>query len=79
MLREIVRRSARLLGPTLASAQTVPEIATIAFASTVLLIMEDANGQPLSLGSGFLVADSIIAGNLHVVEGAVRGYANLVR
>jgi len=40
--------------------------------------MEDANGQPLSLGSGFFVRDGEIASNLHVVEGAARGYAKLV-
>ena len=40
--------------------------------------MEDANGQPLSLGSGFFVKDDQIATNLHVVEGAARGYAKLV-
>ncbi len=40
--------------------------------------MEDANGQPLSLGSGFFVRDGQIASNLHVVEGAARGYAKLV-
>jgi S1-C subfamily serine protease len=40
--------------------------------------MEDANGQPLSLGSGFFVRDGAIATNLHVVEGAARGYAKHV-
>lgn len=40
--------------------------------------MEDTNGQPLSLGSGFFVGDGQIATNLHVVEGATRGYAKLV-
>jgi S1-C subfamily serine protease len=40
--------------------------------------MEDANGQPLSLGSGFFVRDGEIASNLHVIEGASRGYAKLV-
>ena len=40
--------------------------------------MEDANGQPLSLGSGFFVRDDQIATNLHVAEGAARGYAKLV-
>ena len=59
------------------SAQTAQEIAKKAFGSTVLLVMEDANGQPLSLGSGFFVRDGEIASNLHVVEGAVRGYAKL--
>src|SRR5712692_5035457 len=59
-------------------AQTVQEIAKKAFGSAVLLVMEDGNGQPLSLGSGFFVRDGEIASNLHVVEGAARGYAKLV-
>jgi len=67
-----------LFGPSSAHAQTAQEIARKAFASTVLLVMEDSNGQPLSLGSGFLVRDGAIASNLHVVEGAARGYAKLV-
>ena len=40
--------------------------------------MEDANGQPLGLGSGFFVRNGQVATNLHVVEGAARGYAKLV-
>ena len=63
---------------TVATAQTPQQIAQKAFRSTVLLVMEDANGQLLSLGSGFFVGDSQIATNLHVVEGAARGYAKLV-
>jgi len=59
-------------------AQTAQEIAKKAFRSTVLLVMEDANGQTLSLGSGFFVRGGEIASNLHVVEGAARGYAKLV-
>ena len=59
-------------------AQTAQEIAKKAFGSTFLLVMEDANGQPVSLGSGFFVRDGEIASNLHVVEGAARGYAKLV-
>src|SRR5438093_13083764 len=46
-----------LVGATLAHAQTAQEIARKAFGSTVLLVMEDANRQPLSLGSGFFVRD----------------------
>jgi S1-C subfamily serine protease len=61
-----------------AYAQTAQEIARKAFTSTVLLVMEDANGQPLSLGSGFFVRGGEVATNLHVVEGAARGYAKLV-
>ena len=66
------------LGTTAAYSQTPQEIARKAFASTVLLVMEDRNGQPLSLGSGFLVATGEIVSNLHVVEGATKGYAKLV-
>ena len=61
-----------------AHAQTAQEIAKEAFRSTVLLVMEDGNGQPLSLGSGFFVRDTEIGTNLHVIEGAARGYAKLV-
>lgn len=64
--------------PCTVSAQTPQEIARKAFGSTVLLVMEDANGQPLSLGSGFFVRDGEVASNLHVVEGAARGYAKIV-
>nr|MBA3966986.1 serine protease [Nitrospirales bacterium] len=67
-----------LVGANSSNAQTAQEIAKKAFSSTVLLVMEDANGQPLSLGSGFFVRGGEIASNLHVVEGAARGYAKLV-
>ncbi len=67
-----------LLGTNAAQAQSAQEIAKRAFASTVLLVMEDANGQPLSLGSGFFVRASEVASNVHVVEGAARGYAKIV-
>lgn len=67
-----------LLGVSTAQAQNVQEIAKRAFGSTVLLVMEDANGQTLSLGSGFFVRDGVIASNLHVIEGAASGYAKLV-
>lgn len=40
--------------------------------------MEDANGQPLSLGSGFLVRDGEIASNLHIIEGASQGYVKFI-
>lgn len=67
-----------LVGATSAHAQTAQEIAKKAFGSTVLLVMEDANGQPLSIGSGFFVRDGEVASNLHVVEGAARGYAKII-
>lgn len=59
-------------------AQTPQEIAKRAFESVVLLVMEDSNGQPLSLGSGFFVREGVIVSNLHVIEEASRGYAKLV-
>jgi S1-C subfamily serine protease len=58
--------------------QTPQEIAQKAFKSTVLLVMEDSNSQPISLGSGFFVSDVEVASNLHVVEGAARGYARIL-
>ena len=54
------------------------DIAKQAFPSVVMLVMEDDNGQPLSLGSGFFVREDIVATNLHVVEGAAGGYAKIV-
>ncbi len=65
-------------GISAAKAQTVQQVARKAFGSTCLLVMEDANGQPLSLGSGFFIRDGEIASNLHVIEGAASGYARLV-
>ena len=67
-----------LSGASSAHAQTAQEIAKKAFDATVLIVMEDANGQPLSLGSGFFVRPGEIASNVHVVEGAARGYAKPV-
>ena len=61
-----------------ANAQGPQQIAKKALVSTVLLVMEDANGQPLSLGSGFFIRNGQVATNLHVVKGASRGYAKLV-
>jgi hypothetical protein len=52
--------------PTLAAQATAaPQsgrlIAQRASASVVLLTMSDANGQPISLGSGFFVTEDVIA------------------
>lgn len=59
-------------------AQTGREVARRAFPSVVLLVMQDENGQPLSLGSGFFVTDGVVATNLHVVSGASSGRAKIV-
>ena len=67
-----------LCGITESNAQSPQQIAKKVLTSTVLLVMEDANGQPLSLGSGFFIRNNQVATNLHVVKGASRGYAKLV-
>ena len=59
-------------------AVTAQEIAKKAFKSTVLIVMEDNRGQPMSLGSGFFVRNGEIVSNLHVVKGASRGYVKIV-
>lgn len=59
-------------------SQTAQEIAKKTFPSVVLLVMEDENKQPVSLGSGFFVSDNIIATNAHIIEGANNGYAKLI-
>jgi S1-C subfamily serine protease len=53
------------------------EIAKRSLPSVVLLVMEDSHGQPLGMGSGFLVAPGMVATNAHVVGKAARGYAKL--
>ena len=58
--------------------QSARDIARVAFKSVVLLEMNDSNGQPLSLGSGFFVSNGIIATNAHVIEGASSGTAKLI-
>ncbi len=61
-----------------ARADNARDIAKKAFSSVVMLVMEDNTGQPFSLGSGFFVKESVVATNLHVVAGAVKGYAKIV-
>lgn len=60
------------------SAQVAREVATESFPSVVLLVMQDQNHQPIALGSGFFVRPGIIATNVHVIRGAVTGYAKLI-
>ena len=67
-----------LYGILVANAQTSQQIAKKALDATVLLVMEDINGELLGLGSGFFVQTNQIATNLHVIEGAARGTAKRV-
>ena len=60
-------------------ALTVPEIAEIALKSTVLLDIEGSLNR-FEFGSGFVVADQMIATSFHIIEGAEKGStARLVR
>jgi S1-C subfamily serine protease len=63
---------------TAAKPRNARQVAQNSFPSVVLLVMEDANGQPIALGSGFFVRENVIASNFHVIEGASRGYAKLI-
>jgi hypothetical protein len=58
--------------PTLKTLEplTPAEIARRAFPSVVLLSMQDARGQPISLGSGFFVGNDVVATNFHVIDQA---------
>jgi hypothetical protein len=40
--------------------------------------MNDSNGQPLCIGSGFFVSDDVVATNAHVIQGSGSGSAKLV-
>lgn len=54
------------------------DIAKSAFLSTVLLTMEDVNGQPLSLGSGFVIDEGVVVTNFHVVENSKGGIVKII-
>src|SRR6266436_9762914 len=64
--------------PQLIDAQTARQLAQDTFPSVVLLVMQDANGQPVSLGSGFFVTEGVIVTNLHVVRGASSGQVKII-
>ena len=57
---------------------TPAEIARRAFPSVVLLSMQDARGQPISLGSGFFVGNDVVVTNFHVIDQASAGYAKII-
>ncbi len=63
---------------SVAQAQNVPQLAKNTFPSVVMIVTSDANGQPLALGSGFVVEDGVIATNLHVIEGAAAARVKVV-
>ena len=63
---------------SVADAQTPQQIWEKAAASTVLLEMRDANGNPAGQGSGFFIGEGLIATNYHVIQKASNGSAKLV-
>ena len=63
---------------TVAQLQTAEQIAETALASTVLIVVENADGEVVSRGSGFVVGEEMIATNLHVVEDIFAGYVKPV-
>jgi Trypsin-like peptidase domain len=56
---------------------TAAEIFRRVRTSVVLLTMQDARGQMISLGTGFFVGDNVVATNFHVIDGAAAGYAKI--
>ena len=73
MNRKIILVLLTLVNTSIAFSQSAKEIAKNSLPSTVSLVMEDNHKQPVSLGSGFIVADGKIVTNLHVIEGAKYG------
>ena len=65
--------SADIVAPT-PTRTRASEVAKMAFPSTVLVFIEDRNGQPLSIGSGFVLDTGAVVTNLHVIEAGARGY-----
>lgn len=53
-------------------------IARQAFKSSVFIQINDKYGKPMALGSGFVIAPSVIATNLHVIQGGASARINLV-
>jgi hypothetical protein len=57
-----------------AAQQSAQQIFQTASPSVVLLVMEDAQGRAVSLGTGFFVRPGVIATELHLLAGASRGH-----
>jgi hypothetical protein len=77
-LRIVFLAAVTMSVPHLTDAQTARQLAQETFPSVVLLVMHDANGQPVALGSGFFVAEGVIVTNLHVVRGASSGQVKVI-
>ena len=74
-----VRRAPPPVVSTVGPVPLIPrQIAQNSFPSVVLLLTQDAEGQPLAFGSAFFVQPGIIATNVHVIEAGARGSAKIV-
>jgi S1-C subfamily serine protease len=62
---------------SVAHAQTAREIAQQSSPSVVLIVAEGKNGKSFTLGTGFFIADDVVATNSHVIRGGLRLYAKL--
>jgi len=78
-LRALLTQALLLIAlPTLGWGQTAREIAQRTFPSVVTLLLQDRNGQLLSLGTGFFIDSTTVVTNYHVVQGAFGGHAKIV-
>ncbi len=62
---------------TLEKKLTPREIAKQTLPSTVLLIMGNSTTKKIKSGSGFFVAEDVVATNFHVIKDTTEGYAKL--
>jgi len=62
---------------SIASSQSSREIAEKTLPSVVLIIMQDTKGKAISLGSGFLIEEGIVATNYHVIKKGAKGIVKL--
>ena len=60
--------------PLISFGQTSVDIAKSAINSTISVVALDNASQPLAYGSGFIIANKLIATNVHVIEGATSAY-----
>ncbi len=60
---------------TIVEAKEPREIAIEVLPSVVLLVMADANNNPIAQGSGFVVGPGVLATNYHVIQKAHYGVA----
>lgn len=57
-----------------ANALTIQDIAEKALNSTVVVVVEDKQGNTLKFGSGFVVGGGAVVSNHHVISGGASGY-----